>query len=276
MTRHVVMWSSGITSWAVARHVIEQHGRENTVLLFADTHAEDEDNYRFNREASSQLGVPLTVVADGRDPQQVNRDTRWLSNSRTAKCSELLKRIPCRNWVETNCDPDDTILYYGLGWEEMNRVEGTRAWWTSRRGWKASWRCEFPLTTELRAYKDHWLDECRRAGVEPPEMYALGFPHANCGGACVRAGQANWGHLLQTRPTGSAYDPQRFAKRFASWEAHEREMNDLTRQGKTPVTIVREERRGQVVSLPLPTIRQRVESQPGLFDGDDWGGCGCW
>jgi hypothetical protein len=28
-TRHVVMWSGGITSWATARHVIAEHGGES-------------------------------------------------------------------------------------------------------------------------------------------------------------------------------------------------------------------------------------------------------
>ncbi|GHH57547.1 phosphoadenosine phosphosulfate reductase domain-containing protein [Lentzea cavernae] len=267
-TRRVPMWSSGITSWAVARMVIERYGRVNTTLLFADTLAEDEDNYRFNREATAQLGMELTVVCDGRNPQQVNVDTRWLSNSRTAKCSELLKIVPSRKWLEANCDPANTVLYLGLDWTEPERVE------TNRRMW-APWRVEFPLVEAMKT-KEHWIAECRATGVMEPEMYRLGFPHANCGGACVRAGQGQWGHLLRTRGVDPAYDRDRFAKRFTSWEAHERHMNELTRQGKEPVSIVREERRGETVLLPLPKIRQRVESQPALLDLNDWGGCSCF
>lgn len=132
--RHVVMWSSGITSWAVAKLVIQDHGQENTTLLFADVLAEDEDNYRFNRDAATQLGMELTVVCDGRDPQQVNRDTRWLSNSRAAKCSELLKIKPSREWLEANCDPAETVLYLGLDWTEPERVADGHPWVYLRAG----------------------------------------------------------------------------------------------------------------------------------------------
>ena len=176
VTQHVVAWSSGITSWAVAKIVVARHGTDHTTLLFADTLAEDPDNYRFNEDATRQLGVELTVVCDGRDPQQVNRDTRWLSNSRTAKCSELLKIKPCREWLETHCDPDHTILYLGLDWTEPERVTLNQKFW-------APWRVEFPLTEPPLYSKEHWIEECRRGGVVEPEMYRLGFAHANCGGA---------------------------------------------------------------------------------------------
>jgi hypothetical protein len=105
----------------------------------------------------------------------------------------------------------------------------------------------------------------RELGVEPPNMYRRGYAHANCGGACVRGGQAQWAHLARENP-----------ELFASWEAHEREMNELTRQGKAPVAIVRDRRGGQTRPLPLHVIRSWVESQPTLIDADDWGGCGCF
>ncbi len=258
MTTHVVMWSSGITSWATARQVVTQQGIDSTLLLFADTTVEDPDNYRFNHEATALLGVNLTVVADGRSPQQVNRDNRFLSNTRIAKCSELLKIVPCRRWLETHCDPASTILYLGLDWTEMERVTTTRAKWQP-------WRTEFPLTVPPLHTKDHWIAEARRDGVEPPSMYQRGYVHANCAGACVRGGQAQWAHLARENPV-----------LFASWEAHEQEMNTLFREGKAPVSIVRDRRGGITRPLPLAVIRRRVESQPSLLDGNDWGGCGCF
>lgn len=264
--RHVVMWSSGITSAAVGKLVVDEHGRDDVVFLFADTLVEDPDNYRFNREATAALGMELTVVRDGRTPQQVNRDVRLLSNSRVAKCSELLKITPCRRWLETNCDPNDTVLYVGLDWtedgthpgSEKDRVTGNRERWRP-------WQAEFPLTQPPYHFKDHWLAEFRRLGVEPPNMYRRGYAHANCAGGCVRGGQAQWAHLARENPA-----------LFASWEEHEAEMNALTRQGKDAVSIVRDRRGGVTRPLPLSVIRRRVESQPTLIDWDDVGGCGCF
>lgn len=104
-SKHVVMWSGGITSWATARHVIAQHGAASTTLLFADTLAEDPSLYTFNEAASAQLGVPITRVADGRDPWQVFEDKRWLGNTRIAQCSHALKQEPCRAWLAEHTDP---------------------------------------------------------------------------------------------------------------------------------------------------------------------------
>jgi hypothetical protein len=262
-TRHVPMWSSGITSWAAAKIVIDRHGAENVTLLFADVRAEDEDNYRFNRDAERHLGMSITVVADGRTPQEVLRDKRWIGNARIAPCSHLLKQVPCRRWLEENCDPASTVLYIGLDAYEPERVEANRRKW-------APWTVEFPLIEPPYYPKEHWLREARAAGLEPPVMYRLGFPHANCGGACVRAGQAQWGHLLNSAL------PDRFGARFDSWETFER---DMQQELGTESAILRDRRGDATVGLPLPVLRERVEAAQDtapLFDVDDWGGCGCF
>lgn len=45
--KHIVNYSGGVGSWAVAKRVIARHGAENTTLLFTDTLIEDSDLYRF-------------------------------------------------------------------------------------------------------------------------------------------------------------------------------------------------------------------------------------
>jgi 3'-phosphoadenosine 5'-phosphosulfate sulfotransferase (PAPS reductase)/FAD synthetase len=62
------MFSGGVGSWAAARRVVEKHGTEDLVLLFADTLIEDEDTYRFLREAAANVGGQLVEIADGRTP----------------------------------------------------------------------------------------------------------------------------------------------------------------------------------------------------------------
>jgi hypothetical protein len=257
------MFSSGITSYGAATIVIDRHGRDNVTLLFADTLSEDVDNYRFNRDAEKQLGVPLTVVCDGRTPQQVLRDRRWIGNARIAPCSHLLKQVPARRWLEANCDPASTVLYVGLDAYEPERVE------TNRRMWKP-WQVEFPLTEPPYYPKSHWLREAKRVGLEPPAMYAFGFPHANCGGACIRAGQGQWGHLLNPAL------PQRFADSYRSWEEFEQSMQA---ELGTESAILRDRRDDATIPLPLTVFRRQVEDSrdtESLFDVDDWGGCGCF
>jgi hypothetical protein len=38
---------------------------------------------------------------------------------------------------------------------------------------------------------------------------------------------------------------------------------------------LRDRRGGTVKPLPLAVFRERLDEQPGLFDADDWGACGC-
>ena len=75
MTRHIVMFSGGIGSWATARQVVQQHGPDNVTLLFADvggTHpsphvGEDADTYRFINDAARQLGAQLVTLQQVRE-----------------------------------------------------------------------------------------------------------------------------------------------------------------------------------------------------------------
>lgn len=255
MTRRVVMWSGGITSWAVARQVVADHGAASTVLLFADTLIEDDDLYAWNAAASARLGVPLTVVADGRTPWQVFEDKRWLGNTRVAQCSHALKQEPCRAWLAEHADPADTVLYVGIDWTETHRLPAIEAGW-------APWTVRAPLTDPPYRDKPELLAEARDAGLPVPRLYRLGFPHNNCGGACIKGGQAQWARLLEV-----------FPERYASVEAFEQRMRD--RLGKD-VSILRDRAGGDTRPLTLAALRERIEQRPHQLDLFDEGGCGCF
>ncbi|GAB7050844.1 hypothetical protein JCM9534A_59700 [Catenuloplanes indicus JCM 9534] len=184
--------------------------------------------------------MPVTRVCDGRTPEQVDVDRRWLSNARVAQCSLELKIKPCREWLEANCDPADTILYVGIDWTEMERIPGIT------RGW-APWTVRMPLCEPPYIDKRQIEAELRRREIEPPLLNRLGFPHNNCGGACVRGGQAQWAHLLRT-----------FPDRFAAKEAHEERMRA---QLGADVSILKDRTGGATRPLPLRLFRSRVEIQ---------------
>ncbi|BCL27384.1 hypothetical protein ACFFS2_24860 [Streptomyces aurantiacus] len=255
--RHVVMWSGGITSWATARHVVAEHGTASTVLLFADTNAEDEDLYAFNDQASAQLGIPLTRVADAqeRTPSQVFADKRWLGNTRLAQCALELKLKPCHDWLTAETDPADTMLYVGLDWSEPHRIPGNRAKW-------APWPVAYPLTQPPYYDKPQLRAQARAAGLIDPRLYRLGFAHNNCGGGCVKGGKAQWIRLLDV-----------FPERYARHEAFEQRMREQL--GKD-VSILRDRTGGQTKPLTLATLRTRIEQQPDQLDLFDEGGCGCF
>ena len=248
----VVMFSSGIGSWAAAKRYAEKHGTDGMVLLFADTLIEDEDNYRFLHDAADNIGAKLVIVADGRTPGEVMRDARIIGNSRIDPCSNVLKRKLLNKWAEENCT-DETPRIFGIDWTESHRFERMKAR-SPEKNYVAP-LCDAPYLT-----KGDLIQWAKREGVVAPRMYSMGFPHANCGGFCVKAGQATFKLLLNNFP-------ERYAEHEA-WEEEMREMvgdhsimTDRSGDGKKKVLTMRE-------------FRRRIEDQEPI-DEFEFGGCAC-
>lgn len=248
------MFSGGVCSWATAKRVVERHGNEGVVLLFADTMIEDEDLYRFIPQAVSNVGAEYVRIADGRTPWQVFEDERMIGSTRHDPCSRVLKRQLLDRWQKAHCDPATTTLHFGLDWTEHHRLERLR----SR---KEPWRVEGYMTEEPYMEKDQMIQWLRDEGIEPPRLYAMGFHHNNCGGFCVKSGQAQFELLLR-----------RFPERYAEHEANEKR---LLQQLGWRNTIMRDRRGGETKPLSMEKFRKRIEKQPELFDRYEWGGCGC-
>jgi len=253
--QHVVMFSGGVGSWMAAKRVAEKHGTDNLILLFADTLIEDEDLYRFLDEAAANVGGKLIKVAEGRDPWQVFFDVRFLGNSRVDPCSRILKREFLRRWLDEHCDPASTTVYLGIDWTEAHRFERAQRYWVP-------WRVEAPLCEPPYLLKDDMLALLRAEGIRPPRLYELGFSHNNCGGFCVKAGQAHFALLYRTMPERYLYHEQR-----------EQELRDFL--GKD-VAILVDRRGGGARPMTLREFRERLEANDKRIDMSEWGGCGCF
>jgi hypothetical protein len=249
----VVMFSGGVGSWAAAVRVVERFGVNGVTLLFTDTLIEDEDLYRFLGEAADNVGAPLVVVADGRTPWEVFRDRRFLGNTRVDLCSRILKRELADWWISKHFAPDDVIVYVGIDWSEAHRFERMMPR-------KLPYRYEAPLLEEPLLTKEDWLERLRTEGIEPPRLYSLGFPHNNCGGGCVKAGQGQFALLLRRLPDV-----------YAEWERNEQALRDELGD----VAILRDRMGGTTKPLTLQELRLRItrNEQVDLFD---MGGCGCF
>ena len=75
--KRIVQFSGGLCSFFAAKRDAERHGMENTTLLFADTLIESHGLYRFRDAAAKHLGIPVTVISDGRTPWQVFKDESY-------------------------------------------------------------------------------------------------------------------------------------------------------------------------------------------------------
>lgn len=249
--KHVVMYSGGLGSWATAHWLENRVEGEDIILLFADTLIEDADLYRFLDEGASALNLKVTRICEGRTPWEVFRDVKFLGNSRIDPCSRVLKREPLRKWLEDNCDPELTTVYLGMDWTEIHRFERAQKYWEP-------WTVRAPLCEQTKYLKSDAWAWLNRKGIKVPRLYEYGFTHNNCGGGCVKAGQAQFVKLYRQLPDV-----------YAEWERNE----NILRDQLGDVSILRDRRGGTTSPLPLTELRERIPA--GLFDGDEWGGCGC-
>ena len=289
----VVMLSGGAGSWGAARRLIDQHGGDRLTLLFADTLIEDDDLYRFLLEGTANLlggqvprdllhltaAIPplenedrrrlhlralaaaarswcptLEWIAEGRDPHQVFRDKRYLGNTRVDPCSAVLKRQLMRRWLEDHRHPAACLVVLGYDWSEVHRLDRAARHW-------APWQVEAPLCGRPYLSKEEVFGWMEAEGLRPPRLYAEGFRHNNCGGFCVKGGQASFALLLQRHPERYRY--------------HERREQELREALDKDVAILRDRSGGMTKPLTLRRFRRRLECDSAAFDRGEWGACSC-
>lgn len=256
MTTAVVQFSTGIGSGEVAYRAVAKYGVGNVVLLTADTRVEDDDNWRYAREVHADLGHPEWVVlADGRTPMQVGRDKRCVPSNRMPVCSIELKIKLLRTHIDKRWTPESVDIMLGFDWTEEHRLTAALPYWQP-------YTVECPLMDPPYLAKPQLLARSRERDIEPPRLYAAGFSHANCGGGCVRGGQAAWRRLLFWNP-----------ERYAEWEAEE----ETTRAMLDKDVAILRERSGpnKGKALSLRAYRQRLQADALSFDAEDEGACGC-
>jgi hypothetical protein len=273
--KHVVSFSGGLCSFWAAWRVIQKYGRENVVLLFADTLIEDHDLYAFNEAAAMLLGVPITRVVEGRTPWELFRDEGMIGNNRFPICSVRLKREPLAKWFDAHClnmaeegqeqipflhdGRQPATLYLGFDWTEPNRIADMKAE-------HPLWRIDAPMQEEPIWDKCRMEREAVALGLAIPRLYKEGFPHNNCGGRCVRAGISHWVHLYRVRPAA-----------YIEWMDEELETQRVLAErgiSNAHFTVLKDRRGGETKPLALSQLRNRIEAGE-EFPSDDWGGCGC-
>lgn len=263
---YIVNYSTGLASTEALERTIEQKGKENTIAVFADVkghstaaHAgEDEDSYRFMADVERYFGIEILRIVEGRDIWQVMFDERAITlpvgKTRVAKCSIKLKREPIDAWIEQHFTPDECVRVVGLGWNEPHRIKDFAATVAPYSAW-------FPMNEP--PYVDNCNIEAKWAarGIKAPRLYEDGFEHGNCGGFCVKAGQAHFARLYFTNRPRYMYH----AAKEARFQA---EINPKA-------TILRDRRGGKAKPMTLYEFAERLDRGES-YDRDDWGGCGCF
>ena len=240
-------------SFAAAQRVVQSQNPEDCLLLFTDTKTEDEDLYRFLNESAKALGVKLKIISDGRDIWKVFNDVSFMGNSRIDPCSRILKRDLARKWVKDNFSPEQAILYVGIGWEEEHRINRIRHNWEP-------YRVKAPMLDAPFLEKTDILELLNRISVKPPRLYGMGFPHNNCGGFCIKTGQAQFKLLFEKMPERYLWHEERQEKLFEKIGQH---------------GFIRMVTKGKTQYLSLKQFREHLEANKEV-DLFDYGGCGCF
>ncbi|KZZ84382.1 hypothetical protein [Bacillus sp. SJS] len=208
---HVAMFSGGASSAYIAYNMVQAYGKENSILFFTNTLWEDDDNYRFMDEVADYIGLEITERVDGRTPEEVFYDYRFLGNSRLAKCSEELKVYQTIVFLEELRDVHnlEPILYFGIGPHESHRAVNLKEFYEHRPVEPIQTR--FPMIDTFKADIDVKSIIENEWGIKLPRMYTIaekmkpelgikGFSHANCGGRCVRGGFQHYALLYAVWP----------------------------------------------------------------------------
>ena len=250
--RHIGMFSSGVSSAYAAKLMMDEVGKENSLLFFTDTWMEDNDNYRFMDEMVVHLGIEFVKVNTGENPFDVFDREGLLGSDRTPLCSRILKMEQTRKFAQ-----EGDTLWWGIDFEEKHRSIAIERNWAA-----AGIHSRFPLIENLVTHSERfeWLDEI---GIKPPRMYELGFAHANCAGMCVRGSMGHWAHLYRTWPENYAYAEER----EQAWQRLHQKDN----------TILRKSENGVMQNLSLKRFREDYLEGQLYTDTEyhDSGACAC-
>lgn len=245
--KHIVSFSTGLSSAITTQRVLDRY--HDAEIIFMDTTIEDDDNYRFMNQMKDYWQRPVTVLKDGRTPYQVAQDNQIIPNQKIAPCTFELKIKLFTEYCLALGGP--LTIHIGYDFTEVHRIEATEQAYASY-----GWAVDFPLLWKPYEYRPY-SQVCREDwGIEPPQMYDLGYTHANCGGCCVKQGQGDWLRTL-------IYFPARF---LAAQEWEQEMRKHPTRKN---YAILRDQTGGKVKPLTLREFRlryeKRLQAQPLLF-----------
>lgn len=181
MDRRIAHFSCGAAS-AVATKLAP-----TDEIWYASTGAEDEDNARFMRDCEAWFNRPVRVIKSSKysSTWDVWEDRKYLAGVAGAPCTGELKVAPR---VAAQRPGDVHIFGYTADSNDIKRAR------IMRENWPAL-NVEFPLI-ERGLNKAACLAMLINAGIEPPRVYAMGYPNANCI-PCVKASSPSYWALVR-------------------------------------------------------------------------------
>lgn len=188
-----VWFSCGAASAVAAKMTIEKYGQNNTVRVVNNpVIEEDEDNRRFLKDVEKWLGQEIEIATNPEfrkcSAEEVWLDRNFMSGPMGAPCTIELKKRARQMW-EAEHKPDFHVL--GFTANEKKRYE---------RFTKTERTNVLPILIEANLTKQDCYDRLKAAGIEPPRIYRMGYPNANCIGCVKATSPTYWNHVRKMHP----------------------------------------------------------------------------
>lgn len=184
--QRVVSWFSCGAASAVATKIIKPD-----VIAYCETGAEHEDNKRFMEDCEEWFGQEILTLQnpDFKDTWDVWEKRKYIAGIKGAPCTSELKIAPRLAFQRPN---DIHVFGYTADGPDAKRAESLLENWPELN-------CIFPLI-ERGLTKAACLSMVKDAGIDPPLVYALGFPNANCIPCCKATSPAYWSLIRRHFP----------------------------------------------------------------------------
>lgn len=223
--------------------------------IYTDMDKRKEELEQLRLEVNTQF-PQFIWLSDQQDPWDIFFETKFLGNSRIARCSHALKQDMSKRYVWETFNPNNTTLYLGIDWTESHRTKAPTENW-------APYDVEFPLCEEPYVNKIDIVKHLESTGIRIPRLYEAGALHNNCSSFCVRQGHGGFVHLLQTNPSLYLY--------------HEDKEQEFRETFNRDVSIMRKTKNKKQHTYTMKQLRLDWQSENNVdIDLEDIGGCGCF
>lgn len=187
--RRLNWWSDGVASAIATKLDITAHPDAERAIVNCETGAEDADNQRFRRDCESVWGITVTALRnpDFADTWAVWEKRRYMSGIAGAPCTSELKISPRLAFQRAG---DIHVFGYTADQRDVERF--------------AHFQANYPEVTAVAPLIERGITKAgclalmQNLGIEPPRIYSLGFPNANCI-PCVKATSPDYWSLVRLR-----------------------------------------------------------------------------
>ncbi|MCM1326945.1 MAG: hypothetical protein NC094_09000 [Bacteroidales bacterium] len=178
-----VCWISAGVSSFIAGYL----AKDVDEFIYIDIENQHPDSMRFIKDCEKALGKEIQILQSPyKNKEAVIKQFRYINGVAGARCTEVLKKRPRKEWEYAHRDYDVTYVW-GFDIEEKHRADRLLES-------MPEFHHEFPLIDKMLSKSDvHGLFE-RTFDFPRPKMYDMGYKNNNCIG-CVKGGMGYWNKI---------------------------------------------------------------------------------